>query len=73
MAGSGINSHRTNEICMPVDWLNCKNYKYRVDKQKVSPSCRMFGESGRSVAHVTAECKMLAQKYYKSWRHDKVA
>ena len=53
--------------------LRTNSIKCRVDKQKVSPSCRMCGEREETVAHVTAECKMLAQKYYKNWRHDKVA
>ena len=33
----------------------------------------MCREREETVAHVTAECKMLAQKYYKNWRHDNVA
>ena len=44
--------------------------KSRIDKQDVSPSCRMCGEREETVGHIVAECKMLAQKYYKNWRHD---
>ena len=33
----------------------------------------MCGEREETVGHIVAECKMLAQKYYKNWRHDKVA
>ena len=53
--------------------LRTNSIKCRVDKQRVSPSCQMCGEREESVAHITAECKMLAEKYYKNWRHDKVA
>ncbi len=53
--------------------LRTNSIKCRVDKQDVSPACRMCGEREETVAHVVAECKMLAQKYYKEWRHDKVA
>ena len=47
--------------------------KSRIDKQDVSPSCRMCGKREETVEHIVVECKMLAQKYYKNWRHDKVA
>ena len=30
--------------------------KFRVDKQEVSPACRMFGEREETIAHVVAEC-----------------
>ena len=33
----------------------------------------MWGEREETVGHIVAECKMLAQKYYKNLRHDKVA
>ena len=33
----------------------------------------MCGERDETVAHILAECKMLAQCQYKNWRHDKVA
>ena len=32
----------------------------------------MCGERNETVAHILAECKMLAQRQYKNWRHDKV-
>ena len=53
--------------------LRTNSVKSRIDKQDVSPSCRMCGERDETVGHVVAECKMLTQKYYKNWRHDKVA
>ena len=53
--------------------LRTNSLKSRIDKQDVSPSCRMCGEREETVGHIVAECKMLAQKYYKNWRHDKVA
>ena len=55
--GSGV---RTNAI------------KSRIDKQDVSPVCRMCGKREESIAHVVAECEKLAQNQYKNWRHDRV-
>ena len=34
--------------------------------------CRLCGEREETVSHIVAECKKLAQKEYKMWRHDKV-
>ena len=53
--------------------LRTNSNKCRIDKQKVLPSCRMCGEREETVVHVTGKCKTLAQKYYKNWRHHKVA
>lgn len=33
----------------------------------------MCGEREETISHVVAECKKLAQKQNKVWRHDKVA
>ena len=33
----------------------------RIDKQDVSPVCRMCGKREESIAHVVAECEKLAQ------------
>ena len=44
-----------------------------IDKQDVSPVCRMCGERDETISHILTECSKLAQKHYKSWRHDKVA
>ena len=52
--------------------LRTNSVKSRIDKQDVSPSFRMCGEREEAVGHIVAECKMLAKKYYKTWRHDKV-
>lgn len=53
--------------------LRTNSIKHLIDKQDVSPKCRMCGDRDETVAHITAECMVLAQKYYKEWRHDKVA
>ena len=53
--------------------LRTNSIKNSIDKQQVSPACRLCGERDETVSHIVAECKMLAQTYYKSWRHDKVA
>ena len=34
--------------------------------------CRLCGEREETVSHIVAECKILAQREYKMWRHDKV-
>ena len=37
------------------------------------PMCRLCGEREETISHIATECKKLAQKHYKSWRHDQVA
>ena len=44
-----------------------------IDKEDISAMCRLCGERDETIAHIVSECKMLAQKQYKQWRHDKVA
>ena len=41
-------------------------------RMHVPAMCRLCGEREVTISHVTAECKKLAQKEYKMWRHDKV-
>ena len=53
--------------------LRTNAIKSRVDKADVSPMCRLCGEREETISHVVTECKMLAQKQYKLWRHDRVA
>ena len=53
--------------------LRTNAIKKMIDKQDISPMCRLCGEREETISHVVAECKMLAQKQYKVWRHDKVA
>ena len=52
--------------------LRTNAIKSRIDKQDVSPICRMCGKREESIAHVVAECEKLAQNQYKNWRHDRV-
>ena len=47
--------------------------KSNVDKENISSKCRMCGEREETIAHIVSECQKLAQREYKSWRHDKVA
>ena len=53
------------------------NYiRNKIDRQDVSPMCRLCGEREETVSHITTECNKLAQiktSIYKSWRHDEVA
>ena len=37
------------------------------------PMCRLCGEREEAISHIATECKKLAQKHYKNWRHDQVA
>ena len=52
--------------------LRTNSLKSKVDKRSVSPLCRTCGERAETISHVVAECKMLAQKQYHLWRHDRV-
>ena len=36
-----------------------------VDKEDISPSCRLCGERDETVSHIVSECKELAQNDYK--------
>ena len=53
--------------------LRTNSIKHRIDKQDIAATCRMCGQQEETIRHVLAECTMLPQKYYKIWRHDKVA
>ena len=46
--------------------------KSHIDRTSESPLCRLCGEKGENITHLTSECKKLAQKEYKR-RHDNVA
>ena len=52
--------------------LRTNSIRSKIDKQEVSPMCRLCGEREETISHVVAECKMLAQKQYRLWRHDRV-
>ena len=47
--------------------------KSNIDREDVSSKCRMCRERDETIAHVVSECQKLAQREYKSCRHDKVA
>ena len=49
-----------------------RSIRHRIDKENVSPLCRLCGEREETVAHVVSECKVLAQSQYKKWRHDTI-
>ncbi len=53
--------------------LRTNAIKNVIEKQNISPLCRMCGKWEEAIAHIVAECPKLAQKQYKAWRHDKVA
>ena len=52
--------------------IRTRMIRHTVDKENVSPLCRMCGERNETVAHLVSECTMLAQKQYKEWRHDAI-
>ena len=52
--------------------LRTNAIKAKIDKQNVSPLCRLCGEKDETVNHVICECSKLAQNDYKK-RHDNVA
>ena len=51
--------------------LRTNAIKASIDKQNISPACRMCGNASESVTHITSACQKLAQTQYKH-RHDKV-
>ena len=54
-----------------VQAVKTNSIKARIDKQPVSPKCRLCGAK-ETVMHVVGGCPKLAQKQYKR-RHDNVA
>ena len=52
--------------------LKRNSIKSQVDKQSGSPLCRLRRKRDETISHVVAECKMLAQKQYYIWQHDRV-
>ena len=60
-------------ICSAQEQAIRKNcVKYHIDKSVDSPSCRMCGETGKTISHIVSECSKLAQREYRR-RHDNVA
>eukprot|EP00795_Rhopilema_esculentum_P013890 gene13890-biopygen3805 len=47
--------------------------RHNIDKEDISPSCRLCGGRDETISHILSECKELAQNDYKKARHDKVA
>ena len=47
--------------------------RHNIDKEDISPLCRLCGARAETVSHIVSECKELAQTEYKKIRHDKVA
>ena len=47
--------------------------RHSIDKEDISPLCRLCGARAETVSHIVSECKELAQTEYKKIRHDKVA
>jgi len=46
--------------------------RHRIDKENISPMCRLCGDREETVAHIVSECRVLAQTQYKKWRHDTI-
>ena len=47
--------------------------KSNVDEGNVSSECRICRERKETITRIVSECQKLAQRKYKSWRHDQVA
>ena len=59
-------------ICAAQEQALRTNYiKHRIDHTAESDKCRICGEKGETVWHITSQCTPLAQKEYKR-RHDNV-
>ena len=52
--------------------LRTNNIKSKIDKQDISPKCRVCGEKDETIDHILNGCSKLAQNQYKK-RHDQVA
>ena len=52
--------------------LRTNAIKAKVEKQNLSPLCRICGEKDESMGHMVEGCSKLAQAEYKH-RHDNVA
>ena len=53
--------------------LRTKSIQYHIDKREVNPLCRLWWEREEAVAHIVSECKQLAQRQCRGWRHDVIA
>ena len=49
--------------------IRTRSIKHHIDKENISPLCRICREREETVAHLISECKNLAQKQYKQWRY----
>ena len=50
-------------ICSAQEQAIRTNYvKYHIDKSVDSASCRICGETGKTISHIVSECSKLAQK-----------
>ena len=60
-------------ICSAQEEEIRTNYvRYHIDKSIGSASCRMCGETGKTISHIVSECPKMAQREYKR-RHGNVA
>ena len=50
--------------------LRTNAIKAKVEKQNLSPLCRMCGEKDESMRHLVGECSKLAQAEYKHWHYN---
>ena len=48
-------------------------YRHNIEKENVSPTCRMCEQRDETIAHIISECPQLAQNEYMKIRHDKAA
>ena len=62
----------TQAVTYTAQIVCCEAWWLPSNKQNVSAKCRMCGEGDETVRHIVSECKKLAQKQYRCWRHDKV-
>ena len=53
--------------------IRTRSIGYCIDKENISPLCRLCGERDETAAHLVSECKTLCQTQYKKWRHDTIA
>ena len=73
LAKSDLKPETEALICAAQEQALRTNYiKHRIDHTAESDRCRVCGDKGETVWHITSQCTPLAQREYKR-RHDNVA
>ena len=53
--------------------IRTRSIRHYIEKENISPLCRLCGQRDETAAHLVSECKTLCQTQYKKWHHDRIA